>query len=125
LEDNPTRLTGPGRFWFIVQHLIATILGVRSGAVDARTGRPPSLMRLGRDGPHRGELVRECFQTVIHLLLMGLLLDAIVQWMILAVSHAGRGADGGAGADRDAVCARPLAGERFGGLEGARVTGRR
>jgi hypothetical protein len=97
LEDSPKRLTGPGRFRFIPQHLIATILSVRSGAVDARTRRPPYLMRLVRDGPHRGELVRECFQNVIYLLLMGILLDAIVQWVMLGVSHAGRGADGGAG----------------------------
>jgi hypothetical protein len=43
LEDIPKRLTGPGRFRFVLQPLIATLLGIRSGLADARAGRPPYL----------------------------------------------------------------------------------
>ena len=43
LEDIPRRLTGPGRFRFVLQPLIATLLGIRGGLVDARAGRPPYL----------------------------------------------------------------------------------
>src|SRR5216110_1591957 len=41
LEDIPRRLTGPGRFRFILQPLTAIVLGIRSGLADARVaGRP-------------------------------------------------------------------------------------
>src|SRR5689334_17895644 len=43
LDDIPKRFSGPGRFRFVLQPLIATILGIRSGLADAREGRPPFL----------------------------------------------------------------------------------
>jgi hypothetical protein len=89
LEDIPKRLTGPGRFRFILQPLIATILGIRNGRADARTGRRPYLMGLLTDREHRGELAREGFGTIVNLLLMGILLDSIFQWMILGQSYPG------------------------------------
>jgi hypothetical protein len=89
LEDLPKRLTGPGRFRFILQPLVATLLGIRSGVADARAGRPPYLLRLVTDREHRGALAREGFATVANLLLMGILLDAVFQWVILGVSHPG------------------------------------
>src|SRR5262245_46385520 len=56
LEDIPKRLTGPGRFRFILQPLLATILGIRSGRADARAGRPPYLKGLVTDREHRREM---------------------------------------------------------------------
>ena len=89
LEDIPKRLTGPGRFRFILQPLIATILGIRNGRADARAGRAPYLMGLVTDRERRGELVREGVATIANLLLMGILLDSVFQWMILGQSYPG------------------------------------
>ena len=89
LEDLPKRLTGPGRFRFVVQPLVAILLGIRSGLADARAGRPPYLLRLLTDRQRRGDLAREGLATVANLLLMGVLLDAVFQWVILGVSHPG------------------------------------
>jgi len=89
LEDIPKRLTGPGRFRFILQPLVATILGIRSGRVDARAGRPPYLKALITDREHRGEMARDGFRSIVNLLLMGILLDSIFQWMILGQSYPG------------------------------------
>jgi hypothetical protein len=89
LEDIPRRLTGPGRFRFVLQPLVATLLGIRSGIADARAGRPPYLRRLATDHHHRRELLQEGLATVATLLLMGILLDSVFQWMILGVSHPG------------------------------------
>jgi len=89
LEDIPKRLTGPGRFRFIFQPLVATILGIRGGVADARAGRPPYLKRLLSDREHRGELAREGFSTIANLLMMGILLDSVFQWMILGQSYPG------------------------------------
>jgi hypothetical protein len=89
LEDIPKRLTGPGRFRFILQPLIATILGIRNGRADARAGRMPYLKGLLTDRVHRGELAREGFGTIVNLLLMGVLLDSVFQWLILGQSYPG------------------------------------
>lgn len=89
LDDLPKRLTGPGRFRFLLQPLVATILGIRSGVADARAGRPPYLLGLVTDRGHRRELARDGLATVANLLLMGVLLDAVFQWVILGVSHPG------------------------------------
>jgi hypothetical protein len=89
LEDLPRRLTGPGRFRFVLQPLIATLLGIRSGIADARAGRPPYLLGLLMDRGRRRELARDGLGTVANLLLMGILLDAVFQWVILGVSHPG------------------------------------
>jgi hypothetical protein len=89
LEDIPKRLTGPGRFRFILQPLIATILGIRNGRADARAGRLPYLKGLLTDRAHRGELAREGFGTIANLLLMGILLDSVFQWLILGQSYPG------------------------------------
>jgi hypothetical protein len=89
LEDLPKRLTGPGRFRFVLQPLIAILLGIRSGMADARAGRPPYLLGLATDPQRRGELLREGFGTIANLLLMGILLDSVLQWVILGASYPG------------------------------------
>jgi hypothetical protein len=89
LEDLPKRLTGPGRFRFVLQPLVATLLGVRSGIADARADRPPYLLGLVTDGEHRRELMRDGLSTVANLLLMGILLDSVFQWLILGQSYPG------------------------------------
>jgi hypothetical protein len=88
-EDIPKRLAGPGRFRFVLQPLIATLLGIRNGLADARAGRPPYLYGVLFHRGLRGELLRTGFETVVILMLMGILLDAVFQWVILGVSHPG------------------------------------
>jgi hypothetical protein len=89
LDDLPKRLTGPGRFRFILQPLVATLLGIRSGVADARADRPPYLLGLATDRQHRRALARDGFATIANLLLMGVLLDSVFQWMILGQSYPG------------------------------------
>jgi hypothetical protein len=89
LEDLPKRLTGPGRFRFVLQPLMATLLGIRSGRADWRQGRPPYLLGLATDRERRGALAREGLATVANLLLMGVLLDSVFQWVILGASYPG------------------------------------
>lgn len=88
-EDLPKRLEGPGRFRFILQPLIATILGIRSGIADVRLGRPAYLFGVLFDHKLRLELLKSGFSTIVNLLLMGVLLDSICQWLILGSSYPG------------------------------------
>jgi hypothetical protein len=43
VSDLPARLTGPGRFLFVLQPTMAVLLGLRGGLADARAGRRPYL----------------------------------------------------------------------------------
>jgi hypothetical protein len=88
-EDIPKRLTGPGKFRFILQPLIAILLGIRSGLSDARAGRPPYLYGIFFHGHLRRELMVSGFETVVNVVLMGILMDSIFQWLILGASYPG------------------------------------
>jgi len=89
LEDIPKRLTGPGRFRFVLQPLIATVLGIRSGLADARAGRPPYLYGVLFHRDLRRELVRSALESAANVLLMGILVDSVCQWFILGASYPG------------------------------------
>src|SRR5215471_15877517 len=121
-EDIPKRLTGPGRFRFILQPVTAIVLGIRNGLADARAGRPPYLYGVLMHRRLRRELMQSGFETVVNLLLMGILVDAVpVAYPRRLVSR--RGARGGAGTDRGALYARACALESLRVLAQARLTG--
>ncbi len=83
LEDLPKRLTGPGRFRFILQPAVAIFLGVRAGVVDARKRRPPYILGILFDSQGRRALLKEAFEQLAVLIGMSILLDAISQFLIL------------------------------------------
>ena len=87
--DLPKRLTGPGRFRFVLQPAVAILLGIRDGLLDARAGRLPYLSNVLFHRGQRRELLLSGFDTIVNLLLMGILLDAIAQWLILGASYPG------------------------------------
>jgi hypothetical protein len=89
LEDIPRRLAGPGRFRFVMQPLMAVIFGVLNGLADARAGRLPYIYAMLFHPNLRGDLVKTGFSTIANLMLMGILLDAVFQWVILGVAHPG------------------------------------
>jgi len=89
LDDIPKRLAGPGRFRFVLQPMVAIILGVLGGLADVRAGRTPYLCSLILHRDQRRGLLKSGFETVLNLLLVGILLDAIFQWVILGNSHPG------------------------------------
>ena len=87
--DLPARLVGPGRFRFLFQPLVAALLGLGAGRADARAGRPPYLWALAFHGGLRGTLLRDAYGSIANLVLMGVLLDSVCQWLILGSSYPG------------------------------------
>jgi hypothetical protein len=89
LEELPQRLTGPGRFRFVLQPLVAIFLGWRSGLGDARAGRPPYLYGLVSGGANRKEMLRSGLAAVRDLVAMAVVLDAVSQLLIYKQVHPG------------------------------------
>jgi len=89
LDELPQRFAGPGRFRFILQPLIAVLLGLRGGLADVRAGRPPYLYGLLMGGEHRRELIRTGLTAVRNLIAMGIVLDAVSQLLIYGLVHPG------------------------------------
>ena len=89
LEELPQRFTGPGRLRFIMQPMVAVLLGVRGGLADAKAGNLPYLFRLAFDAEHRRELLRSGLATVRNLLAVGIILDVVFQWVIYGDVHPG------------------------------------
>jgi hypothetical protein len=89
LIDLPKRLFGPGRFRFILQPLVAMTLGVAAGRADARAGRSPYLYALLLGSEDRARLARSALRDVANIMLVGILLDSVCQWLILGASYLG------------------------------------
>lgn len=89
LLDLPRRLLGPGRFRFLLQPALAVAAGVAAGRADARAGRTPYLYALLLGSEDRGHLARSALGDVANLVLAGILVDSVCQWLILGVSYPG------------------------------------
>jgi hypothetical protein len=87
LEDLPRRFTGPGHFRFILQPMVAILLGVRGGLADAKAGDPPYLFGLLFAAGRRGELLRTGAAAIGTLLAMGIVLDVVFQLVIYHDVH--------------------------------------
>ena len=89
LEELPQRFTGPGRWRFVLQPMVAIFLGWRSGLSDARAGRATYLTRLFSRGSDRKELLRSGLADVRDLVAVAIVLDAVSQLLIYKQVHPG------------------------------------
>lgn len=89
LDELPQRLTGPGRLRFVLQPLVAILLGWRSGRADVRAGRPAYLLGLVTGSVDRKASLRSGFAVVRDLVAVGIVLDAVAQLLIYRQVHPG------------------------------------
>ena len=91
LEELPQRFTGPGRLRFILQPMIAIVLGIRGGLADAKAGKPPYLLGLLHAGRRR-ELLRSAvaaMAAIRNLLAAAIVLDIVFQLILYHSVHPG------------------------------------
>ncbi|WP_158752136.1 hypothetical protein [Acidobacterium sp. S8] len=88
-EDMVARLSGPGRFRFILQPVVAIFLGSRDGVKDARKHAHPFLWGLIFHREHRPQLLRSALESVRNLVAIAILLDIISQYLIFRQIHPG------------------------------------
>lgn len=87
--DIAPRLTGAGHLRFILQPLVAIVLGVRDGRGDLRAGRPPYLWALVTARGTRRELWRGALASITNVVLAAILCDAVSQWLLFRVVSPG------------------------------------
>ena len=75
-------LSGPGSLRFILQPLVAIVLGLRDGRSDSSAGRPPYLYGLFFTRDVRGEEVKTALRTLTTPLAVAVILDAALQYVI-------------------------------------------
>jgi hypothetical protein len=73
---------GSHQIRLVLQPLIATILGIRFGIRDAKTGRLPFFQRLARGTGERGHLLGRALRDAIIPLIVAFILDSVLQHMI-------------------------------------------
>jgi len=89
LEELPRRISGPGRLRFILQPVIAIVLGIRGGLADAKAGNPPYLLGLLLGAGRRAELLRTGAEAIGTLIAMGIMLDVVFQLALYQSVHPG------------------------------------
>jgi tryptophan-rich sensory protein len=77
------RPTGPMKFRFILQPLMAAIFAIRDGRKDARTGRYPYFWALFNRPLNRVERLEEGLNATARIILLGLVMDVIYQVIVL------------------------------------------
>ncbi|MFA6292045.1 MAG: hypothetical protein WC637_09705 [Victivallales bacterium] len=89
LEELPRRFTGSGNFRFILQPIVAIILGVCGGLADVKAGNPPYLWALVFHPKRRRELLISGLSHISNLLALGIILDVIFQFVLYKEVHPG------------------------------------
>jgi hypothetical protein len=77
--DLVARLDGPLHLRFVVQPIVAAILGIRAGLRDARAGEPPFLSAVLRERGRRRERLREALRDVTSVAFVAAVVDAAYQ----------------------------------------------
>jgi phosphate/sulfate permease len=73
---------GPMTFRFILQPVMAALVAFRDGAKDARLGRVPYLLSILRGTKSRSNLIWEGIVATARILILGIVMDAIYQWLV-------------------------------------------
>lgn len=80
---------GPMSFRFVLQPIMATLAAVHDGIRDASAHRTPYFKSLLIEPEKRGARLSEGVVSTARILLLGLVMDVIYQWRVLATFYPG------------------------------------
>src|SRR5262245_48654931 len=81
-HDLVERPDGPMRFRFVLQPLMATIVAIRDGLKDARSGRSPYFATVVANPQERLGRLREGLDATARIIALGLVMDVIYQAIV-------------------------------------------
>src|ERR1700760_2055622 len=82
-HDLVARPDAPMRFRFILQPLMVAIIAIRHGLDDARAGRSPYFWTMLINPRERAQQLNEGLNSTARIILLGLVMDAIYQVLVL------------------------------------------
>lgn len=88
-HDLLARPSGPFAFRFLLQPTMAAIAAIRAGLVDGRTGRSPYFLALWTEPDERRQRLHEGLSATARIFLLGLVMDAIYQFVVLKKFYPG------------------------------------
>jgi hypothetical protein len=92
-RDLLDRPGGPMTFRFILQPAMAIIAALKDGVHDARIGRRPYFWSLIRGAPEgRSELLWEGIISTARIVILGVVMDGVYQWLVLKTFYPGQAA---------------------------------
>jgi hypothetical protein len=83
MENFGDRISGPLRFRFVLQPVMASIFAVLAGLKDARGGKPPYFWALLSDLEHRRDMLKDGWKDVGKVFILALILDVVYQLIVL------------------------------------------
>ena len=83
LQNLLDRPGGTMTFRFVLQPIMAAIAALFDGIKDARTGRSPYFWTILTNSEQRGNRLREGFISTARIILLGLCMDLIYQFIVL------------------------------------------
>lgn len=81
-ESIEAMLSGPGRLRFIIQPIVAIVLGMRDGRLDAAAGRPPYFWSVLFQRPTRRASLMEGLRAMMLPLIVAIIIDLVLQYFI-------------------------------------------
>ena len=81
-DDLVGRITGPFSFRLVLQPLMATLLAIRAGFKDARSGRPAHGWAIVTDPDNRRALLKESWKDVAKVFTIAVIIDLVYEIIV-------------------------------------------
>jgi hypothetical protein len=82
LEGIVARVVGPMSFRFMLQPLVALLLGIRDGRMDAKAGTPAFIVDLVHNPENRKKNFASAAKSLMKPVIVGTVIDLIAQYLI-------------------------------------------
>ena len=83
------RVSGPMKFRFVPQPLMASFFAIRSGLADAEAGKPPYFWALLWNPGQRADMLKNGWKSVGKVFILAVLLDVVYQIIVLRFVYPG------------------------------------
>jgi hypothetical protein len=88
-ENMAARVSGPMKLRLLLQPAMAAFFAIRSGLLDARSGKPPYFWSLATDPTQRADLIKDGWKSVGKVFILALVLDVVFQLIELHFVYPG------------------------------------
>lgn len=89
MENMSDRISGPGKFRFVLQPVMAIIFATISGLKDAKLGKTPYFWGLVNDPANRTAMLKDGWKSVGKVFVLAIVLDVVFQIKVLGTVYPG------------------------------------